>query len=239
MNVTANYRELLMLARAIVTAIGFAGALLSFDSSAVGQHRIVAKPDPGTEAVATIGSPILERFDMPVAAVTKALTISEDIHVSLGIQGKIDIPAGSALEVVKDRPLKACTVAQDTYSDRVITTSRACLYDRDMDGRFDRTDAEAFFTGRNPKQPVAYAFVDVPVHVGGSDFRQTLTYLGTTAGVLRISYREFSGDVARPAFTEELTFPLEKSFPQTIRWRETTITLLGITPDGLRYRIEP
>jgi hypothetical protein len=56
--------------------------------------------------------------------------------------------------------------------------------------------------------------------------------------VLRLSYREFSNDLARPAFTEELSFPVSDAFPQTIVWRNTKITLLGLDNEGLRYRIE-
>jgi hypothetical protein len=188
--------------------------------------------------MATVGSPLLERFDAPDATSAKAITIQQDVHVSLGMQGKSHIPKDSAFLVEQANPLKVCTVAQDAYSDW-LSGGPACLYDTDMDGKFDRTDANVVFTSRKLKEPVPYVFVDVPQLSGGSNFRQTLTYLGAAAGVLRISYREFSGDMARPAFTEELTFPLEKSFPQTIRWRETKITLLGATAEGLRYRIEP
>jgi hypothetical protein len=200
--------------------------------------KVVQTPSVGIEAVVTVGSPLLERFDGPEAATAKAITIEQDIHVSLGMQGKINIRRNSAFIVEQEKPLKVCTVAQDAYSDG-ISGGPACLYDTDMDGKFDRTDANVVFTGRRLKEPVPIAIVEVPQSSGGSNFRQTLTYLGTAASVLRVSYREFSGDMARPAFTEELTFPLQKSFPQTIRWRETRITLLGVTEDGLRYRIEP
>jgi len=212
--------------------------ILSSSYASPAAAKVIQTPAAGVESVVTVGSPLLERYDAPDAKTATAITIQQDVRVSLGMQGKIHIASNSAFVVEQANPLKVCTVAQDAYSDW-ISGGPACLYDTDMDGKFDRTDANVVFTSRKLKEPVPYVFVEVPQLAGGSEFRQTLTYLGSAAGVLRVSYREFSGDMARPAFTEELTFPLEKSFPQTIRWRETRITLLASTAEGLRYRIEP
>lgn len=41
-----------------------------------------------------------------------------------------------------------------------------------------------------------------------SGFRRELTYAGTSGGVIRLTYREFIDDLARPAFTQDLSFDL-------------------------------
>ena len=113
------------------------------------------------------------------------------------------------------------------------------MQDKDGDGRIDQVSAEnVLFTSKKLKEPVAFTMVDAPASAGADYFRQVLTFSGGAGGVLRISYREFSHDVARPAFTEELSFPLEAAYPQTITWRDTRITLLGLDGSGLRYRVE-
>jgi hypothetical protein len=202
--------------------------------------KFVQRPPAGVETVATVGSVILERFQALDAGSAKAITIGRDLKVGLGMQGKIRLRKGSAFMVERTDPLTICSVADNAYSDFLGLGGRACLYDTDNDGKFDRVDSPGtVFTSRHLKEPVAPSYVDVPTLSGGSDVMQSLTYLGSAAGVLRLSYREFAGDLARPAFTEELTFSLNHTFPQTIKWRDTSITLLGISSDGLRYRIEP
>ena len=39
-------------------------------------------------------------------------------------------------------------------------------------------------------------------------------------------------------FTPVQLGAMEASFPQTIAWRDTRITLLGVSNAGLRYRVE-
>jgi hypothetical protein len=201
------------------------------------ERKIGQKPEPGVEATATVGSALLERYNM-VAVSTPRLR--DDLEVGLGIQGKVVVPSGAVLRVERASPLKACTVAQDTYVDHFTgPRGAACLYDNDMDGTFDQASAEAvLLTKKKIKPPAAYTMTDAPAAAGSDYFRQTLTYLGAAGGVLRLSYREFSHDMARPAFTEELSYPVAAAYPQTLTWRDTKITLLGLDNDGLRYRVE-
>lgn len=63
--------------------------------------------------------------------------------------------------------------------------------------------------------PVRYKVPGITFTVGPArekasalSFKRELIYSGVSGGVVRISYREFSGDLARPAFTQELTYDL-------------------------------
>ena len=221
--------------RFFTTAV--AGALLTTAAIAA-DRKVGQRPEPGIETTVTVGSTLLERFNMVAVTVPK---LRDDFAQSLGIQGKVVIPSGSALRVEEAKPLKACTVAQDTYVDHFVgPRGAACLYDEDMDGVFDKVSAESVaFTKKKIKKPAPYELLDAPANPGSDYFRATLTYLGSANGVLRLSYREFSHDLARPAFTEELTFPLASTYPQTLAWRDTRITVLGNDGNGLRYRVEP
>ncbi len=51
------------------------------------------------------------------------------------------------------------------------------------------------------KEPVAYHIEERQV-AAGDNFRQVISYLGVSGETLRLSYREFSNDMARPAFNE-------------------------------------
>ena len=72
----------------------------------------------------------------------------------------------------------------------------------------------------------------------GSDIvEKRLVYLGMMGDTLRIGYREFRNDMARPAFYEELTFPKTVS---TFKTKGVTITILSILQDHrIQYKIDP
>lgn len=221
----------------IYTGLHLGWILLMACGASAQERKIGQKPEAGTEAVASVGSPILERYNL-VSVTTPQLT--NDLTVSLGIQGKVVIPRGAVFRVDRLKPLKACTVAQDTYVDAFVgPRGAACVFDKDNDGRIDQVSAETvMFTSKKLSEQVPYTMVDTPAADDKDYFRQTLTFLGAAGGVLRLSYREASHDVMRPAATEELSFPIAATYPQTIAWRATKITLLGLNNDGIRYRVE-
>lgn len=211
--------------------------LLASSTATASERKFGQTPQAGVEATITVGSQLLERHNMVAVPQPQ---LRDDLEVSLGIQGKIVIPRGAELQVVRPNPLKACTTAQNTYIDLFVgPRDAACLYDDDMDGTFDQASAaKIMLTKRKIKTPAPYTVIDVPASAGSDFFKIVLTYLGSAGGVLRLSYREFSHDMARPAFTEELSFPIGDTFPQTIAWRDTKITLLGLDNNGLQYRVE-
>ena len=67
-------------------------------------------------------------------------------------------------------------------------------------------------------------------------FRFVILFQGATTDTLRFSYREFKNDMARAAFTEELTIPREP-FPQMMMLKNIQIEVLGVSGMGLRYKI--
>ncbi|KFD26144.1 hypothetical protein [Sphingobium yanoikuyae] len=214
-----------------------AAMIASAAPATAAERKTGQRPESGIEATVTVGTPLLEKYDMVAVTVPR---LRDDLKVPLGIQGQIVVPSGAQFRVVREKPLKACTVAEDTYVDHFVgPRGAACLQDADGDGAFDKASAESvMFTTKKIQPPAPYDLTDAPAAAGSDYFRQTLVYLGAAQGVLRLSYREFSHDMARPAFTEELTFPLEATYPQTIAWRDTRITLLGVSNAGLRYRVE-
>ena len=114
-----------------------------------------------------------------------------------------------------------------------------CLIDTNQDGLFDRVSFNEVAGAKDIVPPVAYTKEMVPVDgIGSASFRKIVTYLGRSGSDIRLSYREFSNDMARPAFTEDLTLPVPETFPQTMQVKDLKLTLLGIGPSGLTYRIE-
>jgi len=68
---------------------------------------------------------------------------------------------------------------------------------------------------------------------GEVKFKRELVYSGVSGGVVRLSYREFSGDLARPAFTQELTYDLADG--DEIGFRGARFRVLKATNVAIRY----
>ncbi|MEC3910064.1 hypothetical protein U5A82_06115 [Sphingobium sp. CR2-8] len=116
-------------------------AITCAQPASAAERKVGQKPEPGIEATVTVGTPLLEKYNM--VAVT-APRLRDDLAVPLGIQGKIVIPNNAVFRVTRDKPLKACTVAEDTYVDHFAgPRGAACLQDSDGDGKFDKASAES------------------------------------------------------------------------------------------------
>lgn len=77
------------------------------------------------------------------------------------------------------------------------------------------------------------AFEDAPPADVPGGFRRELIYGGVAKGVLTLSYREFVNDMARPAFTQVLTYDLAEG--DEIAYQGARLKVLGANNTGLRY----
>lgn len=66
-------------------------------------------------------------------------------------------------------------------------------------------------------------------------FQQTLIYSGKVGNKINVSYREFSGNVARPAFSNDVEYDLSES--RTIGYKGAQIEVLEATNELLRYKV--
>lgn len=71
--------------------------------------------------------------------------------------------------------------------------------------------------------------------IDAANFRQELIYQGRSGTSIRISYREFSGDLARPAFTQDLTFDISED--RVIGAKGARVEILDATNTSVRYRL--
>jgi hypothetical protein len=73
---------------------------------------------------------------------------------------------------------------------------------------------------------------------GPTPFRREILFSGAAAGVLRMVYREFANDLARPAFTQELTYDLPAgNAPLDISIKGARIQITEASNSGLTYRV--
>lgn len=196
---------------------------LAISAPALAETKVGMEPAAGVERTATIGSPIVEKYRFD--AVTVAVADADVVKGTL--TGNITIKAGEPLYRVQSKAkYKACS------------QSGPCALDDDGDGTFDRIALDDVVSALRLKVPVHYQIKDAVAPSSTGNFKQVVSYLGVSGDTLRLSYREFLNDMARPAFTEELTFPITKTYPQGVAFKDVKMTILGIDGMGLRYRLE-
>lgn len=73
------------------------------------------------------------------------------------------------------------------------------------------------------------------VQATANSFQQTLLYSGRVGDKINISYREFSGNVARPAFSNDVEYDLSAS--DEIAYRGARIEVIEATNSSITYQI--
>lgn len=79
-----------------------------------------------------------------------------------------------------------------------------------------------------------YSFGERPF-VSANDFQQTLIYSGRVGDRIRISYREFSGSLARSAFTNEAEYDLSDS--NIIAYKGARLRVIEADNESITYEV--
>jgi hypothetical protein len=206
-------------------------------ASANQANSFLHTPALGVEARATTGSVIYERATAYKRNLARLQTLG-DYSAKMGLVGApINIPHGTVVTRNETGP-GYCT-DQPVYRMALFGPQSICLIDSDGDNAFDRFSLNVPNSSESYRLRTAlpYQAFQSQTAISADGFRQTLTFLGAAGGVLRLSYREFRDDVARPAFTEELTYTAPSAFPDVISFRDIEIVVEGLDNSGLRYRV--
>ena len=192
-------------------------------------------PSEGETRVASAGEPIwtLERTPV-VDESAKGIRLSRNIKIGNLMKGQITIPQDAIFtEQASAKGVVACTKLNMMFG-----RNKPCLFDDNGDGQFESV---AFKPGTTPEplaETVAYTrFENNRSDRSGDVFRSTIIYLGSNGTSISLGYREFLNDMARPAFTEEMTVPLESTFPQDIRAKGVSFRITKINGMGLGYSV--
>lgn len=71
---------------------------------------------------------------------------------------------------------------------------------------------------------------------GQTGFKYELLYQGFSRNTLKLVYREFNNDLARPAFFQDASYDVEK-FPITVTFRTVRIEILSADNNQLVYKV--
>jgi hypothetical protein len=89
-------------------------------------------------------------------------------------------------------------------------------------------------SGLKPNKKPDVEFIEIDATERKS-FRQEFIYNGGSGSSVKFIYREFTGDMARPAFTQELEYDLDEG--SVIGFKGLRIEILSATNIELEYRV--
>jgi hypothetical protein len=144
------------------------------------------------------------------------------------------IPAGTPLMEVLLRDQKwYCTTFFAAYNLMGVPGANACLRDSKGDGRFDQVDHTGASWGVAQTQPVTYR----PTEIGQpGGFKVELLYEGISGNVVNVTYREFSENMIRPAFQQDLKYTITKP-DEEISFRGAKIIVHSSTNSKIEYTV--
>ncbi len=186
--------------------------------------------DIGKDSSASVGSIMYSEYSYYASkiAVTRA-AFSTSILFS-----KIAIPAGSQLlQAAVDGALAYCTIRPAYFA--VGESRSVCLFDTRGAGIFDQFYIVDTLSTIRYDASVPYRVEEASSDSGG--YKNELLYQGIAGDVIKISYREYTNNLARPAFQQDLSYTLHRISPTEISFRGANIVVADADNNRIRYRV--
>lgn len=187
----------------------------------------------GQDGSAFVGQIIYEKFNYQAV---ETATLVDPFNTSITF-GTVTFEAGRQLKLGELQGEKAYCASDGAKPMGLSTpTGPACAFDADDDGSFEsvRGQIGAFFHHGIINPPAAYQKSEQASQGG---WRRELIFLGIDGTTLRVGYREYDGDLARPAFSEDLTYPIRGDGTSVIRYKNLTIDVMKATGDMIQFTI--
>lgn len=143
--------------------------------------------------------------------------------------GRSALPTGSRLQKMEHN-------GDTYYCPMMMGYGTGCLVDTNSDMSFDKAyTINAYGTPVNGDKidPIPYKKSSGVVQSG---FKYELIYHGIEESVVNISYREYSQDLARPAFQQELNYTLQ-SANTTVNFRDIEMTIHQASNNTIDYTV--
>lgn len=109
------------------------------------------------------------------------------------------------------------------------------LTDRDSNNKIDQY--KTYSGPWTPVDPEIEYTSGEPVLADQTGYKLELIYLGTSDGVMELSYREFKDDYSKPALTKVAGYAINQIGPTTIAFKGAEIQILRATSDEIKYKV--
>jgi len=160
--------------------------------------------------------------------------LRDSANVSIG-GGQVQVSSGDFLvkSIVEGKPAY-CT--EKPAFRMIIGGKTACFTDRENKGLLNevKVPSDVMWWSSDLTSPLAYATSEIVVPRQDA-MKRELIYQGISKDVLRLTYREYFNDMARPAFFQDVTYDVS-SFPAEITFKSVRLRILSAGNKGIEYQ---
>lgn len=194
--------------------------------------KIGQSPEIGARSSASVGSVMYTEYNYIASQKASLRAAFQD---NLGPFASVSVSAGADLKPLMVAGKQAyCTTAPAYMS--IGERRSICFFDSDGNSTADKywvVGTLESITYDVPNIPISRA--EAIADAGG--FKYELLYQGIDRNVVRVSYREFTGNLARPAFQQDLTYTLADKGPTQVAFRSLRIEIEGADNNNIQYRV--
>lgn len=198
------------------------------------ESKVGSFPKIGEQATTPVGSIIYSQFKYWSKV---GYRLKGDFSVNVGL-GKVRVSGGDFVIRAEVENQPAFCSEKLAYIDPLSGPFKtACFIDKDGSGTFAKMKVApgVVWFEYEVAPPLAYEKSELIIPRADS-FKYELLYQGTSKGSLKLSYREYMNDFARPAFFQDVTYDIE-SMPATVTFRTVRLEILSANNNQLVYRV--
>lgn len=201
-------------------------------------HGVRSIPQVGIASTSETGDTMYAE-SQTTSSQEATVTLTQPATATMDLGHKLSVEAGRSGQLMNTMGRKA-VCWQFVTTPGVGGPAHACLLDYSDANRFDYV----MFRNRDRvfplTRPVAYSVVKgAAIETSQeSKFRRELLYQGLSKGTIKLSYREFANDMARPAFTQDVLYDLESNGKTTVVFKGLRVNVLEATSARIKYVVE-
>lgn len=202
-----------------------------FDKDISNQSTIIRAPELHTINVSEIGENMYSKSNV-VTQNTYEVFINEAIETKkAGTNGKLVTNKKNLGKLRKDVNgiSSACFQGDNKYN--------YCLTDSNNDGYFDKFYAPGYGSPYPMQKSIKYTTKQTEPLFESDSFVYTVLYQGKTGNKIKVSFREFVDDIARPSFTQDIEYELEKDGAAVIGFKGLRMEVLKATNLDIKYKV--
>jgi hypothetical protein len=182
-------------------------------------------PEVGVRSSATVGDPMVTKYHYLADEVAVLLKSSESNFMF----GRPEVSANTRL-------VKTYSSKGEIYCPIMRGSPVPCFKDDSGDGKFDYAYNLGAFSIVAPIgeiDPLPYTIAESTIQDG---FKYELVYQGIDDDTVRIAYREYSENLARPAFHQDLTYTLDEGDTQ-VSFKGVRLVIHSASNNDVEYTV--
>lgn len=228
--------ELLLL---VVLIQGFTGCsglkypTVHHDAHKVPKYIALHNPKLNVVSVVEIGENIYSKSFLFYDNTSQVTLLEPAIGSGFGVY----VDTTKSIDIQKGLLKSWAKIGKDNIKTFCFENTMVCLTDLDSSGYFTHFGAGAQVGSYELDNPAKYKVEPTPAALKENSFKYIVLYQGLTDNKIKISFREFKNNMARPAFTQEIDYELDKDGSTIIGFKGLRVEVIEVTNMDIKYKV--